>query len=186
MLRQPARATCQHGHNETDIQQRMEVIEKALRLQTAVGASHLQQVELDPAAFGLPVAARSPVRRLRRKRNRALHVVTSSADNALVTGSASPGPTSTTSSLTVSTNPGSVGTATESESIPGGSSSPSPGVGKVFMLKCNHEHCDAEVQKVDYEEDFASWGGPFCNECGHTMGGIDIISEVPDPASAIA
>ena len=183
MLRQPA------SHDETDIQQRMEVIEEALRLQTAVGASHLQQVELDPAAFGLPVAARTPVRRLRRKRNRALHVVTSSADNALVTGSASQGPTSTTSttsSLTVSTNPGSVGTATESESIPGGSSSPSPGVGKVFMLKCNNEHCDAEVQKVDYEDDFASWGGPFCSECGHTMGGIGIISEVPDPASAIA
>ena len=143
----------------------MEVIEEALRLQTAVGASHLQQVELDPAAFGLPVAARTPVRRLRRKRNRALHVVTSSADNALVTGSASQGPTSTTSttsSLTVSTKCRSA------------------------MLKCNNEHCDAEVQKVDYEDDFASWGGPFCNECGHTMGGIGIISEVPDPASAIA
>ena len=145
MLRQPASASTSLAPvAETDIQQRMEVIEEALRFQTAVGASHLQQVELDPAAFGLPVAARTPVRRLRRKRNRALHVVTSSADNALVTGSAS------------------------------------------FMLKCNNEHCDAEVQKVDYEDDFASWGGPLCSECGHTMGGIGILSEVPDPASAIA
>ena len=48
-------------------------------MQMTLGAIHLQQVEMAPESFGLSAAARGPVRRLRRGRNRALH-------SSLVTG----------------------------------------------------------------------------------------------------
>ena len=64
---------------ESDIEHRLEIVEKAIRLQLTLGATHLQQVEMAPESFGLSAAARGPVRRLRRGRNRALH-------NSLVTG----------------------------------------------------------------------------------------------------
>ena len=60
---------------ESDIEHRLSIVERAIRLQMAVGASHLQQIEMDPAAFGVPSAARSSVQQLRRERNRALHGV---------------------------------------------------------------------------------------------------------------
>ena len=63
------------GYDEADIERRLSIVERAIRLQTALGASHLQQVELDPAAFGVPPAARTAVRKLRRERNKALHGV---------------------------------------------------------------------------------------------------------------
>ena len=63
------------GFDEADIERRLSIVERAIRLQTALGASHLQQVELDPAAFGVPPEARTAVRKLRRERNKALHGV---------------------------------------------------------------------------------------------------------------
>ena len=60
---------------ESDIEHRLSIVERAIRLQMALGATHLQQIEMDPAAFGVPSAARSSVRQLRRERNRALHGV---------------------------------------------------------------------------------------------------------------
>ena len=60
---------------ETDIEKRLSIVERAIRLQMALGASHLQQIEMDPAAFGVPSSARSSVRQLRRDRNKALHGV---------------------------------------------------------------------------------------------------------------
>ena len=53
--------------------QRVAVVEASIRLQASLGVTHLQQVEQAPAAFGLPDAARTPVRALRRRRNQALH-----------------------------------------------------------------------------------------------------------------
>ena len=58
---------------EDDIRQRLSVVEASLRVQHAVGASHLQQLELCPAAFGLSSSARPAVKSLRQKRNAALH-----------------------------------------------------------------------------------------------------------------
>ena len=60
---------------EADIEHRLAIVERAIRLQMALGATHLQQVEMHPAAYGVPLAARSAVRQLRRDRNKALHGV---------------------------------------------------------------------------------------------------------------
>ena len=43
------------------------------RLQDATGASHLQQLEVSPLAYGVASSARPAIRRLRRQRNHALH-----------------------------------------------------------------------------------------------------------------
>ena len=51
----------------------MAIVEEAIRLQVSTGATHLQQLEMAPEAFGLTAAVREPVRRLRRRRNGALH-----------------------------------------------------------------------------------------------------------------
>ena len=53
--------------------ERLAIVEEAIRLQVSTGASHLQKIEMAPEAFGLPSAVRAPVRRLRRRRNEALH-----------------------------------------------------------------------------------------------------------------
>ena len=53
----------------------MSVIEEAIRLQIRTGASHLQQIEMAPEAYGIPLSSRSTVRQLRVDRNKALHVV---------------------------------------------------------------------------------------------------------------
>ena len=55
------------------LNQRLSVVETALRLQDATGTSHLQQLELNPPAYGVASSARPAIRRLRRQRNRALH-----------------------------------------------------------------------------------------------------------------
>ena len=60
---------------EMDLSRRMKVVEESLRLQTALGVSHLQQAEKAPESYGLPSSARTPVRDLRRRRNKALHEV---------------------------------------------------------------------------------------------------------------
>ena len=56
-----------------DLAQRLAVIETALRIQTATGASHLQQLENSPSTFGISADTRTAVKRLRRQRNKALH-----------------------------------------------------------------------------------------------------------------
>ena len=53
--------------------QRVAIVEEAIRLQVATGATHLQQLEMASEAYGLIAAVREPVRRLRRRRNGALH-----------------------------------------------------------------------------------------------------------------
>ena len=58
---------------EESLSQRLSVVEATLRVQDATGASHLQQLEQHPQAFGLASSARPAIRRLRRQRNRALH-----------------------------------------------------------------------------------------------------------------
>ena len=58
---------------DSDITERMAIIEKAVRLQMTLGASHLQQVEMAPEAFGLTAASRPGLRSLRKQRNHALH-----------------------------------------------------------------------------------------------------------------
>ena len=60
---------------EVEISERMAIVEEAIRLQIATGASHLQQLEMAPEAFGLSASARAPVRRFRQRRNGALHSV---------------------------------------------------------------------------------------------------------------
>ena len=68
-LLEPARPAV----GDSPIMQRLQVVEDSLRLQMSLGASHLQQVEKCPEAYGLPTSARAPVRALRRRRNKALH-----------------------------------------------------------------------------------------------------------------
>ena len=80
---------------DADIMQRLTVVEASIRLQSALGASHLQQVEQAPASFGLPAAARTPVRALRKRRNQALHhMALSSASTAPSSPSPAPAPSS--------------------------------------------------------------------------------------------
>ena len=61
---------------EADLSRRLKTVEASLRLQASLGVGHLQMIEKDPEAFGLPASTRTPVRALRRRRNRALHDVT--------------------------------------------------------------------------------------------------------------
>ena len=61
------------GQHEDDIQKRLSVVEASLRVQHAVGASHLQQIEQAPSVFGLCSTTRPALRALRRQRNAALH-----------------------------------------------------------------------------------------------------------------
>ena len=58
-----------------DICERLTAVEAALRLQLAAGASHLQEIEMAPGAFGLSAAARPAIKAIRKRRNAALHVV---------------------------------------------------------------------------------------------------------------
>ena len=58
------------------LQKRLATVEASLRLQDATGASHLQQLEIDPEAYGLATTSRSHIKRLRLQRNRALHGAT--------------------------------------------------------------------------------------------------------------
>ena len=55
------------------VEERIAIIEKALIVQTTAGASHLQKIEKDPAAYGLDKSVRPQVRKLRLRRNQALH-----------------------------------------------------------------------------------------------------------------
>ena len=52
---------------------RIDVVEATLHVQDATGASHLQQLEVNPLGYGIDASARQAVRRLRRQRNKALH-----------------------------------------------------------------------------------------------------------------
>ena len=52
---------------------RLATVEAALRLQDATGASHLQQIEINPEAYGVAKSSRPHIKRLRLQRNRALH-----------------------------------------------------------------------------------------------------------------
>ena len=73
---------------ETDVKNRLATVERAIRFQKATGATHLQQVEMDPAAFGVPPAARADVRKLRRERNMALHAGLDGLDTKVLGGNA--------------------------------------------------------------------------------------------------
>ena len=55
------------------LQGRLATVEAALRLQDATGASHLQQIEINPEAYGVAKSDRPHIKRLRLQRNRALH-----------------------------------------------------------------------------------------------------------------
>ena len=52
---------------------RLATVEAALRLQDATGASHLQQIEINPEAYGVAKSSRPHIKRLRLMRKRALH-----------------------------------------------------------------------------------------------------------------
>ena len=52
---------------------RLATVEAALRLQDATGTSHLQQIEINPEAYGVAKSSRPHIKRLRLQRNRALH-----------------------------------------------------------------------------------------------------------------
>ena len=51
-----------------DLQERFAAVEAALKLQLAVGTSHLQAVEMAPQHFGLTAAERPAVKWIRRRR----------------------------------------------------------------------------------------------------------------------
>ena len=55
------------------IDDRLAIIETTLRIQDATGTSHLQQLEMDPAAYGVAKSSHPHVKSLRLQRNRALH-----------------------------------------------------------------------------------------------------------------
>ena len=53
--------------------ERLLAVEAALKLQLATGTSHLQAVEISPQSFGLSADSRTAVKKIRRRRNAALH-----------------------------------------------------------------------------------------------------------------
>ena len=55
--------------------ERLQAVEAALKLQLATGTSHLQEVEIAPQAFGLHADARTAVKKIRKRRNAALHSI---------------------------------------------------------------------------------------------------------------
>ena len=57
--------------DDVDMGQRVNTVREALEVQRAHGVSHLQSLEMTPERAGKP--SRSSVRRLRRRRNNALH-----------------------------------------------------------------------------------------------------------------
>ena len=62
---------------------RLATIATTLRLQDATGTSHLQQLEMNPEAYGVANSARPQVKSLRLQRNRALHGTTSGGEPPL-------------------------------------------------------------------------------------------------------
>ena len=58
---------------DQELDERIHIVEAALRLQDATGSSHLQQLEMDPEAYGLDKATRPRIKKLRQRRNQALH-----------------------------------------------------------------------------------------------------------------
>ena len=65
---------------ELDLSRRLKVVEESLRVQAALGVSHLQKAEMAPECYGVPPSARTPLRDLRLRRNKALHEVPAEAD----------------------------------------------------------------------------------------------------------
>ena len=55
--------------------ERLQAVEVALKLQLATGTSHLQAIEIAPQAFGLQADARAAVKKIRKRRNAALHSI---------------------------------------------------------------------------------------------------------------
>ena len=55
------------------LHQRLAILEEALSVQAATGASHLQKLEMNPTAYGLRTSIRPYVKDLRQRRNMALH-----------------------------------------------------------------------------------------------------------------
>ena len=72
---------------------RLAIIEHTLRIQDITGATHLQQLEMNPEAFGMDRSSRPHVKRLRLRRNKALH------------GGLTSSPPTTSSRRTTSTGP---------------------------------------------------------------------------------
>ena len=52
-----------------DIQARLDIIERTLKVQKRAGASHLQQIEMSPLAYGHTSADRKDIKKLRKQRN---------------------------------------------------------------------------------------------------------------------
>ena len=88
---------------EAQVLKRLAVVEEAIRLQVATGATHLQQLEMTPEAYGLTAAVREPVRRLRRRRNGALHGALSARGPPPEAPRRTPPPTTTTAEVGVQT-----------------------------------------------------------------------------------
>ena len=99
---------------------RLATIATTLRIQDATGTSHLQQLEIDPEAFGVAKSSRPHIKSLRLQRNRALHgakhggepppssiaspISTTSNISGTTPVSALARTTATTSSVTTTTN----------------------------------------------------------------------------------
>ena len=58
-----------------DLTERLAAVDAALKLQLAVGTSHLQAVEMAPQAFGLTTAARPAIKTIRKRHDADLHAV---------------------------------------------------------------------------------------------------------------
>ena len=79
----PMRSTTSSS-SPTPLHNRLATIEASLRLQDATGTSHLQQLEINPEAYGVAKSSRSHIKRLRLQRNRALHGATKPAEKDII------------------------------------------------------------------------------------------------------
>ena len=68
------KADIEPNHFDLELDERLQAIEAALKLQMELGTSHLQAVEIAPRSFGLDAALRPAVKSIRMRRNAALHV----------------------------------------------------------------------------------------------------------------
>ena len=164
---------------ETDIEKRLSIVERAIRLQMALGASHLLQIEMGPAAFGVPSSARSSVRQLRRDRNKALHGVGEQPPRQRQSGRLSASPVGSSHASSTVDNLTGFTQATKPLEEEATHSTPSSGddalrqATKPQRVKGGNGLDEAMVD----EADFAFWGGPFCGQCGSKLVAEQVLDE---------
>ena len=164
-------ASCQAAIDE-QVLQRLTVVEEAIRLQLRTGASHLQKIEMAPEAYGIPRSSRATVKKLRVDRNKALHVVglnnVTECQNRYE-GHDQKRVDNDNPDDKAGLNIKCLGSDSEVQKCIGDAECEECKA----AWKCPNKDCGIAPDEANFEDGFeddvASWGGPFCSECGHKL-----------------